>query len=253
MTKLKYNALPEVGTTNAVAEPRVGTCFKELETFLNGNNLDGAENIKAEGIKESNLEKALQEKLATKIGLTVEKKNESFVAEGEKFYAEEKNGATVTTPAAVISKMFGVYCYAASCKIKAATGVFFGDFITTNPTELTLTEKQHVILQCDGTNWGIIAGEPKNEAKWTGGTAASGTPSATRPALVAVSSVGAKGTGEYFLRMKIEGATVATAVLIQSEASHVQATLGPFRVPANVEWSAEVVGGAATTYAQLLL
>ena len=194
MTKLKYNALPEVGTQNSVAEPRVGTCFKEIEAFLNGKELDGAENIKAEGIKESNLEKALQEKLTTKIGLTVEKRNESFVAEGEKFYAEEKNGATVTTPAAVISKMFGVYCYAASCKIKAATGVFFGDFITTNPTELTLTEKQHVILQCDGTNWGIIAGDPKKTAGYTAKELRVLTteyePSATRPSSVMLHLLG---------------------------------------------------------------
>src|ERR1035438_1494231 len=73
-------------------------------------------------------------------------------------------GQTITTPGAVLGRIFGVFCAAGatSCKVKAASGTISGDFVSA-AAEVTLLANQHVVLACDGTNWMILAGEPKRE------------------------------------------------------------------------------------------
>jgi hypothetical protein len=74
---------------------------------------------------------------------------------------------TVTTPAAVKDATFGVLANGHAVTVKAASGDIFGDFIE-GAAEIKLVGYQHVTLQSDGTNWYIVAGEPKRESSWTG-------------------------------------------------------------------------------------
>ncbi len=127
----------------------------------------------------------------------------SVTANSGELVAMEKAASTLITPAAVAGAWFGVYCFGTSCKVKAATGIFYGDFVLLSPNELTLTQDQHVTFECDGANWGIIAGEPLREAKYAGfklflkAEAEAGVePSATRPALVSAYTTGGSATIE---------------------------------------------------------
>jgi hypothetical protein len=61
MTKLKYNALPEVGKKDSTEEPKVATCFNEVATAINGELEGKGINIKAKTIDEGSLETALVE------------------------------------------------------------------------------------------------------------------------------------------------------------------------------------------------
>lgn len=98
---------------------------------------------------------------------------------------------TVTSPAAATGAVFTVLANGHAVTVKAASGKIYGDFIE-GATEVKLVGYQHVILVSDGTNWFIIAGEPKREATY--GTQVSRTsnteyePSATRPTEVIVSA-----------------------------------------------------------------
>ncbi len=78
------------------------------------------------------------------------------------------------------------------CKIKVNTGLIYGDFVT-GVTEITLSVGQHVELVSDGTNWFIVAGEPKRVQtygvlkSWTLAEAEAGQePSATRLTMVSL-------------------------------------------------------------------
>jgi hypothetical protein len=78
------------------------------------------------------------------------------------------------------------------CKVKVNTGKIYGDFVT-GATEITLSVGQHVELVSDGTNWFIVAGEPKQEASYSAATKVGTstksyevTPSSSRPAVVAL-------------------------------------------------------------------
>lgn len=190
MTKLTI-VPPVVGEKNTVAEPKVGTNLKEIEEFVNSNKLDGAINLKAEGIKESNLEKALQEKIAEKnAGLSLVKQAGSETATAGNFYLMETNGATLTLPAATLNRTIGIACLngVAAVKLKM-TGKLYGDFIN-GSTEVVILENQHLIVKADGTNWHIESGEPKREQKYEVkaytvlGIGAGIEYSASRPAMV---------------------------------------------------------------------
>jgi hypothetical protein len=74
--------------------------------------------------------------------------------------------ATVTLPTVANNAILGVICASGETTIKAAgSAKIYGDFITGSGT-IKLLLNQHVILQSDGTNWFIIAGEPKREEKY---------------------------------------------------------------------------------------
>jgi hypothetical protein len=73
--------------------------------------------------------------------------------------------ATVTLPAVAENALVGVFCSGGETTIKTASGNILGDFIT-GAASIKLLLNQHVILQSDGTNWYIIAGEPKREASY---------------------------------------------------------------------------------------
>jgi hypothetical protein len=69
----------------------------------------------------------------------------------------------------------------------AGTAKVLGDYVPEGATEVRLSARQHVTLVSDGTNWFIVAGEPKREQTYNAithvGTTAT-TPSTTRPAIV---------------------------------------------------------------------
>jgi hypothetical protein len=105
---------------------------------------------------------------------------------------------TVTLPsAAVANQVIGVV--AAPAVATELTGIttsggakIYGDFIVGEAT-IKLAQAQHVVLQSDGTNWKIIAGEPKREQEYKGIKAVTKVeaeagiePSATRPGYVVI-------------------------------------------------------------------
>lgn len=189
MTELKYN-VPSVGEKVTVAEPTVDTALTKIAEFINGNNLDGTKNIKAEGVLESNLVKSVQEKLTSKVGLTVVKQTVSAEGSTENLYLMETNGNTLTLPAATANRFIGVTCAngVAAVKVKASAGKIYGDFIN-GETEVTLTENQHIFVEADGANWRIVAGEAKRTGTYskTGRLYATEyEPSASRPVQVTV-------------------------------------------------------------------
>jgi hypothetical protein len=117
---------------------------------------------------------------------------------------EATKALTATLPAAAtVDQTIGVFSKvaAASELVKCTTsgGAFIeGDFITaaSKTATIELTEGQHVVLTSDGTNWKILAGEPRRTAKYVAVVrtkaeveAAGGIePSATRPAHVVITA-----------------------------------------------------------------
>jgi hypothetical protein len=97
---------------------------------------------------------------------------------------------TVTLPAPVLNAIVGVSTYTGATIIKQhSTDLIQGDFVS-GVASVTLTAFQHVILQADGNNWNITAGEPKREQTYSAQVERTmGTEyeaSATRPAMVVV-------------------------------------------------------------------
>jgi hypothetical protein len=84
---------------------------------------------------------------------------------------EGTKAITATLPlAATADQTIGVFSKVAASteliKVTTSGGAFIeGDFITaaSKTGTITLTEGQHVVLTADGTNWKILAGEPKRE------------------------------------------------------------------------------------------
>jgi hypothetical protein len=98
--------------------------------------------------------------------------------------------ATDTLPAAAANAIHGVFTTAGTTTINAAGAAkIYGDFINA-AASIHLLANQHVILQSDGTNWFIIAGEPKQEQTYGARTAralaTAFTPNATRPTQVVI-------------------------------------------------------------------
>jgi hypothetical protein len=59
-----------------------------------------------------------------------------------------------------------VYCGGLTAKVVASGGAKInGDFVS-EAAELNLTTGQHLLLRSNGTNWLILAGEPKREQKY---------------------------------------------------------------------------------------
>jgi len=111
--------------------------------------------------------------------------------------------ATVTLPAVANNAILGVICASGETTIKAAgSAKIYGDFITGSET-IKLLLNQHVILQSDGTNWYILAGEPKREGangvQTSRETGVEYEVSANRLALVTIAVQLAEKTGIQFI------------------------------------------------------
>jgi hypothetical protein len=105
------------------------------------------------------------------------------------------------------------------CKVKVNTGKIYGDFVA-GATEITLSVGQHVELVSDGTNWFIVAGEPKREAKYaawakvaTGVTTYEFEPSGTRPTFVAFEVE--KNSGTTNVTISVGGEVVYKSVAVE--------------------------------------
>ncbi len=217
MAQMKL-VFPETGNKDTVAEPRVTTALEAIQSYVNGAELATASNnFKAGGIEEASLSTGVVEKLTTKIGLSLEKVNASNTAVAEKLYEQEKSGATTTLPAATLNRMVGVYnASAGAIKVKTAAGVIAGDFLTA-AGEIELMTAQHILLQADGTNWIIVAGEPRRTQTYARTLRAIGAafePSATRPSYVNVEAV-ATNNESAFLRVR-ETSAVGTILGLQN-------------------------------------
>jgi hypothetical protein len=163
MTKLTL-ARPSVGEKNTAAEPKVDTALAAIETWANGEV--GTENITVGSVTEAMLATAVQEKLGgTIFGLTHKASAISAsVANGELLQLTGA-GTTATLPAATKGRVCGVYASASGVKVKTAAGVIAGDFLTGQAT-IELRLNQHVVLEAEGTNWLIVAGEPWFGKSW---------------------------------------------------------------------------------------
>ncbi len=221
--------VPIVGQKNTTEEPKVGNSITTIQSFLNGSNLDGTTNIKAEGVAEANLTAAVVTKLNQKAsGLELKKQSGSATGESGTIYLMETNAATLTlTATATANKQVGIICKTAvaSVTLKAGAGAkIFGDFLAAaGVASCVIAENQHVIVEADGTNWWIIAGEPKREQTYTAltehiilSTAEFGEePSSVRPSSV-TGMINAPGAGTE-MEIVIGVQTIMTNVAIKGQ------------------------------------
>jgi hypothetical protein len=138
------------------------------------------------------------ERIATLFGehvVTIKTQAGAYTAASGELGIQETAGAVTTLPSATTKdRIIGVTCKASSCKITTSGGaVIYGDFVKGEPS-LQLAQYQHILLQADGSNWTILAGEPKRESvqvehSYTKAEAEAGvTPSATRPSSILLTS-----------------------------------------------------------------
>lgn len=239
MTKLSLTK-PETGKLNTVEEPKVATAFTAIETVVNGE-LEGTNNIKAEGVTEANLTAAVQTLLNAKsfAAMTVNVKSAAAVtaASGE-LVIMQKDASVLTLPEPTANRIVGAVCSSPAVTIKvapakAATKVY-GGFVEL-ASNLTLTTWQIVVLEGDGTNWAIISGEPKREQTYGAettsvkGVAEAGVePSATRPAYVVLSTAGVVEVGG--VKVASPGATGSTG----------------YYIPPGVKWKSNAITVSST-------
>jgi hypothetical protein len=163
-------------------------------------------------------------------------------------------GNTVTLPTPSTNAIVAVSSPLVESKVKTSAGVIIGDF--TNANEIKLAAGQHLLLGGDGTNWIIIAGEPKLETVYSGLAAyTSGTeiePSPTRGATV-IGHVLIPGTGEPIATFTIGGVASIKVGDGEPKAGANDAYF-PFSFPINPgqKWSAVLAGGASLKYQTLI-
>lgn len=150
----------------------------------------------------------------------------------------------ITSPAAVANNAFTVFAGSgAVVTVTAASGLIFGDF-EGGVASVKLTQFQHVTLQSDGTNWVIMAGEPKREQAWSAktafktGSSESGEASATRPALVCLSIV---------VPPKAAAAVAISGVTVLEMTAGTEGVVIPVTLPLNPgqKWEGTSTSGAA--------
>ena len=122
---------------------------------------------------------------------------------------------TVTLPSVPeANAMIGVVAYNHSVEVTAGSNKIYGDFVE-GATKVKLVGYQHLLLQSDGTNWFIVAGEPKREQGYTTHTyskaeAEAGVePSATRPSIVNVGIAGSTTKSYLEAALAVGGVEVA--------------------------------------------
>ncbi len=252
MTKLTL-VVPTTGEFNTVAEPKVDTAFTEIQSFINGKNLDGTFNIAEEGVAEGNLTSAVQTKLNQKSsGLELVKQNGSTTGESGKLYYMEKAASTLTLPAATINRQVAIFAAAEGVKVKTAAGAIFGDFLAeAGVAEITLTLNQHVTLEATGANWLIVAGEPKRAQPYVAHAglefAKLQEPSAVRPTFVtAIVGYTALANAYIQFRLVVGGQQVGEWFGAQPTTEEVVNTFSFFCPPA-VKWEVKVAGMTVMT------
>ncbi len=155
---------------------------------------------------------------------------------------------TVTAPAVAASALFGVVANGHAVTVKAAGAAkIFGDFLAeAGVTECKLVGMQHLILFSDGTNWFIIAGEPKREQAYGAETSRANNtefePSATRETWVTVN--GASSIAGAWLKMNVfvGGQEIAELTTGPPSPAKPQVAYG-FLVLPGVKWKAQVEAG----------
>lgn len=253
MAKLTLE-VPTVGEKNTVAEPKVDTALKAIETWANGEV--GTANIAAENVSEAMLTKALQEKLTTKIGLTLELKNESFEAVAEKWYIQEKEGATITLPKPTANRMIAVTCANTikAFKLKPLEGKIYSGLHPAGATVVEVTESASLIVEATGINWFVLAGEEKREQAYSAQTARTlGTeyePSATRPTFVTLEIV-TNGEVRSSASLFVGGVRMG-GVQLSKPAEGNATGMASFICPPGLKWKAENVVGSPTVNSSYL-
>ncbi len=250
MTKLTL-VVPTVGEFNTIAEPKVDTCFTEIQSFINGKNLDGTDNIKAEGVEEANLTEAVQIKLNQKsAGLELVKQNGSTTGESGKLYYMEKAASTLTLPAATSGRQVGIFAAAEGVKVKTAAGAIFGDFLPAlGAAEITLVLNQHVILEATGTNWIVVAGKPALPAYTARVEGSNFTPASDAFVIARMTYETGKGEGTWAL--KVGAVEVASGNKEQPTVNSTESI--SFLCPGGVEWKITSSGAVTKViWSQLL-
>jgi hypothetical protein len=127
--------------------------------------------------------------------LVINKRAASYEAASGELGELTKTAQTVTLPnVATANQIIGVFSTVAETKITTVAKIY-GDFVE-GASGIILTTNQHVVLQSNGANWFIIAGEPRRETAYVAQKAfasAESLPAAafTRPASVLVEAAGA--------------------------------------------------------------
>ena len=160
---------------------------------------------------------------------------------------------TVTLPAASFKGCIGVICAGGVTTVKPPiTEKIFGDFVN-EAAEIKLLLNQHVILQSNGTNWFIIAGEPKREQAYSElvgrAEATPFTPSSTRPTFVALTAF--RNEAEWSVFVKVGGITIGN--MKGGEGTEIPATIPfSFICPPGVAWEWGKTGATPTVQSTYL-
>ncbi len=168
----------------------------------------------------------------------------------------------VNLPTATANSIIAVSANNHTVTVGAGAALIYGDFIT-GATPITLVGYQHVLLEADGTNWHIIAGEPKREQAYAAWTSYAGTevePSSTRPAFVTVNAELERiAIGEGVLNLAVAVGGVAR---FSVRGAFTSGSGGPivadnFLVPPGIKWKAVAVdfggGSPVVMHQQTLL
>jgi hypothetical protein len=129
-------------------------------------------------------------------------------------------------------------------------GVIYGDFVQ-GPSEFKIAKFQHVQIRSDGTNYYIVAGEPKREelygAKVLKTEGVEYEPNATRPSLI-IAMIEANVAENTTATITVGGKTIIEVTL-----GTAQLTLpATFIVPPGQKWKWTKVAGAITVRASQL-
>jgi hypothetical protein len=217
----------------------------ELEKFPTQVSEPGAKTI----------DELLYEKL---LRFTTSTAETGTLAVGE--YARVASSATApsrTLPSATAGYMVGIYNAGGSTsllKVKTPSGAFYGGFID-GASELVLTSQQNVLLLGEGSNWYIIAGEPKREQTYSSFTSyTSGTsvePSATRPAFVLLSTQIPTGR-TLIITPHVGGVALPAYEVTLVAESEAYIPYPMFYVPPGLKWSASITGTGYTAKYQTI-
>jgi hypothetical protein len=156
--------------------------------------------------------------------------------------------SVVNLPTPIANAVVSIFATTGTATIKATGGAeIFGDFIYA-ATEITLSEWQHVLLKADGTNWLILAGEPKRTQAYSAQVERVNRTeyevSSTREADVVVEGRAFEnaGTAVVVISVSINGVTLGRASGIAPETGGEAVASLSFRLPAGSKWSASLTG-----------
>lgn len=157
----------------------------------------------------------------------------------------EVASGTVTLPVPLRNTVVGVFNAGTSEVTVISTthgGAMYGDF-TVGATSITLEAYQHVLFWANGSNWLIIAGEPKREQAYVRHESLSSNteyePSATRPTFV---SLQINQEANHYVKIFVGG------IEIVELNTGGEAIVGySFEVPAGKKWKTSSLAGAIIT------